>query len=96
MGELAVVVGSPLVLTETVTAGIVSGLHRMPRTEEAPQGLFNLFQTDAANSPGNSGGAVVDLWPASPTARQGCGGLKPGDIITVADAARSFQGMLKR
>jgi S1-C subfamily serine protease len=61
VGELAVVIGSPLGLTETVTAGIISGLHRdMPPSKESPQGLINLIQTDAPISPGNSGGAVVD------------------------------------
>lgn len=61
VGQMAVVVGSPLGLTETVTAGIVSGLHRnMPPSQEAPQGSINLIQVDAPISPGNSGGAVVD------------------------------------
>lgn len=61
VGEMVVVVGSPLGLTETVTAGIVSGLHRtMPASETSPQGLFDLIQVDAAISPGNSGGAVVN------------------------------------
>lgn len=61
VGEMVVVVGSPLGLSETVTAGIVSGLHRtMPASETTPQGLFDLIQTDAAISPGNSGGAVTN------------------------------------
>jgi S1-C subfamily serine protease len=61
VGELAVVIGTPLGLTETVTAGIVSGLHRnMPPSAERPQGAIDLLQTDAPISPGNSGGAVVD------------------------------------
>jgi S1-C subfamily serine protease len=48
VGSLAVVIGSPLGFENTVTAGIISGVHR------------DLIQTDAAISPGNSGGAVVD------------------------------------
>ncbi|MFC8038027.1 S1C family serine protease [Paenarthrobacter sp. NPDC057355] len=61
VGELAVVIGSPLGLEQTVTAGIVSALHRnMPPSEESPQGLLDLIQTDAPISPGNSGGAVVN------------------------------------
>ena len=61
VGQLAVVIGSPLGLEQTVTAGIVSALHRnMPPSEESPQGLIDLIQTDAPISPGNSGGAVVN------------------------------------
>lgn len=61
VGEMTVVIGSPLGLIETVTAGIVSGLHRnMPPSQESPQGLIDLIQTDAPISPGNSGGAVVN------------------------------------
>ena len=61
VGQLDVVIGSPLGLTETVTAGIISGLHRnMPPSQEAPQGSLDLIQTDAPISPGNSGGAVVN------------------------------------
>ncbi|WP_087873324.1 S1C family serine protease [Arthrobacter globiformis] len=61
VGQLAVVIGSPLGLEQTVTAGIVSALHRnMPPSEGAPQGLVDLIQTDAPISPGNSGGAVVN------------------------------------
>jgi S1-C subfamily serine protease len=62
VGELAVAVGSPLGLENTVTAGIISGLHReIPGS--AAQGirsLVDLVQTDAAISPGNSGGALVN------------------------------------
>lgn len=61
VGALAVVIGSPLGLQETVTAGIISSLHRnQPPSAEAPQGLIDLIQTDAPISPGNSGGAVVN------------------------------------
>lgn len=61
VGSLTVVIGSPLGLDETVTAGIVSGLHRnMPPSQESPHGAIDLLQTDAPISPGNSGGAVAD------------------------------------
>lgn len=61
VGQLDVVIGSPLGLDETVTAGIISALHRnMPPSQEAPQGSLDLIQTDAPISPGNSGGAVVN------------------------------------
>ena len=58
---MTVVIGSPLGLEETVTAGIVSSLHRsMPPSRESPHGAIDLLQTDAPISPGNSGGAVAD------------------------------------
>lgn len=61
VGDLTVVIGTPLGLDETVTSGIVSGLHRnMPPSRERPQGAIDLLQTDAAISPGNSGGAVAN------------------------------------
>ena len=61
VGALAVVVGSPLGLEETVTAGIISALERqIPPTQETPHGLFHLIQTDAPISPGNSGGGVFN------------------------------------
>ena len=61
VGSLAVVIGSPLGFENTVTAGIISGLHReIPGSASQGQSLVDLIQTDAAISPGNSGGAVVD------------------------------------
>jgi S1-C subfamily serine protease len=61
IGSLAVVLGSPLGFEKTVTAGIVSGLHRqIPGSASQTRALVDLVQTDAAISPGNSGGAVVD------------------------------------
>lgn len=57
VGELAVALGNALGFENSVTAGIVSGLHRA-----VPQGgisLVDLVQTDAPISPGNSGGALV-------------------------------------
>jgi S1-C subfamily serine protease len=61
VGSLAVVIGSPLGFENTVTAGIISGLHReIPGSASQGQSLVDLIQTDAAISPGNSGGALVD------------------------------------
>ena len=57
VGELALAIGNPLGFENTVTAGIISGLER-----SVPGGgtaLVGLLQTDAAISPGNSGGALV-------------------------------------
>jgi S1-C subfamily serine protease len=61
VGELSVVLGSPLGFRNTATAGIVSGLQReIPGSARSTQSLVNLLQTDAPISPGNSGGPVVD------------------------------------
>jgi S1-C subfamily serine protease len=61
VGSLAIVLGSPLGFEKTVTAGIVSGLHRsIPGSATETRALVDLIQTDAAISPGNSGGAMVD------------------------------------
>jgi serine protease DegQ len=61
VGELAIAMGNPLGLENTVTAGIVSAVHRsIPGAAQGAPALVDLIQTDAAISPGNSGGALVD------------------------------------
>ena len=60
VGQLAVAMGSPLGFENTVTAGIVSGLHRSIPSGGTTPALVDLIQTDAAISPGNSGGALID------------------------------------
>jgi S1-C subfamily serine protease len=60
LGELAVAIGNPLGFEGSVTAGIVSGLHRSIPSGGTTPSLVDLIQTDAAISPGNSGGALVD------------------------------------
>ena len=57
VGELAIAIGNPLGFENTVTAGIVSALHRNLGEESA---FVDLIQTDAPISPGNSGGALVN------------------------------------
>jgi S1-C subfamily serine protease len=60
VGELAVAMGNPLGFEDSVTAGIVSGLNRSIPSGGRTPALVDLIQTDAAISPGNSGGALVD------------------------------------
>ena len=62
-GSFAIAIGSPLGFASTVTTGVISGLNRsIPGAVTAgEQALVDLIQTDAAISPGNSGGALVDL-----------------------------------
>jgi putative serine protease PepD len=62
IGEGVVAIGSPLGLSSTVTAGIVSALHRPVTTGDADASSYiDAVQTDAAINPGNSGGPLVNL-----------------------------------
>lgn len=53
VGQLAVAIGSPFGLEQTVTSGIVSAKGRVV-------GTVAMIQTDAPINPGNSGGALAD------------------------------------
>jgi putative serine protease PepD len=57
VGEPVLAVGSPLGLSGTVTAGIVSALDRQVRLGN---GQHSAVQTDASINPGNSGGPLVN------------------------------------
>lgn len=60
-GEPVLAIGSPLGLEGTVTSGIVSAVNRqVPGSGTQGRPLVDLIQVDAAISPGNSGGALLD------------------------------------
>jgi putative serine protease PepD len=63
VGDPVVAIGSPLGLSSTVTAGIVSALQRPVTTGDAASesSYINAIQTDAAINPGNSGGPLVNM-----------------------------------
>lgn len=70
VGDTVLALGSPLGLDGSVSAGIVSALHRPVSLGSAdqqqglglrqPSAVTDAIQTDAAINPGNSGGALVD------------------------------------
>ncbi len=53
-GQLAIAIGNPYGLDDSVTVGVISGLDR------SIGNLTGLLQTDAAINPGNSGGPLLD------------------------------------
>jgi putative serine protease PepD len=99
VGDTVLAIGSPLGLQGTVTAGIVSALHRDlnagQRTGTGTATITDAIQTDAAINPGNSGGALVNnagqvigINTAIATAGQGEGNIGVGFAIPGNTAKR--------
>jgi S1-C subfamily serine protease len=57
VGDIVLAIGYPMNMAQSVTSGIVGGLHRSNIGLEQHE---NFIQTDAAVYPGNSGGALVN------------------------------------
>ncbi|SEA30645.1 trypsin-like peptidase domain-containing protein [Rubrimonas cliftonensis] len=57
VGDLALAIGNPFGVGQTVTMGVISGLGRTA----GRRGGGYFIQTDASINPGNSGGALVDM-----------------------------------
>lgn len=60
LGETVCALGNPAGLSGSITTGIISGMNRKVRAKSTNYEM-DCFQTDAAISPGNSGGALVNL-----------------------------------
>jgi Do/DeqQ family serine protease len=58
VGDIALAIGSPLGLSQTVTAGIISAKGR--RTDMSDGSFEDFLQTDAPINKGNSGGALIN------------------------------------
>jgi putative serine protease PepD len=95
VGQLAVAIGSPFGLNETVTAGIISATDRNLEGRE-------VIQTDAPINPGNSGGVLADrrgrvigINDAIQTGSESNGNVGIGFAIPIDLAARSATAIVQ-
>jgi S1-C subfamily serine protease len=58
-GQMAIALGSPFGLEDTITVGVISGLDRS-LTGDDGRPITDVIQTDAALNPGNSGGPLLN------------------------------------
>ena len=56
-GQLAIAIGNPYGLDDTITVGVISGVNRTL----SGSSMTGMLQTDAAINPGNSGGPLLDV-----------------------------------
>jgi Do/DeqQ family serine protease len=103
VGDLALAIGDPFGVGQTVTSGIVSAFARVPAGPAEDQ---YFIQTDAAINPGNSGGALVDVngrliginrMIVSPSgASSGVGFAIPANLVRMVVAAAAKGGLPHR
>jgi S1-C subfamily serine protease len=98
VGELVVAVGSPMGLTGSVTAGVVSALDRsLPaRAGSTVRVVDSVIQTDAALNPGNSGGALADRFGRVVGINTAVAGMGLGLAVPINDASRRIIAALMR
>ncbi|MEV0607133.1 trypsin-like peptidase domain-containing protein [Polymorphospora rubra] len=100
VGESVLAVGSPLGLSGTVTAGIVSALDREVRLGTG--GRQKAVQTDASINPGNSGGPLVNARGevvgvnTAIATLEGGGSIGIGFAIPIERAQQSADGIIGR
>ncbi|MBI2872219.1 MAG: trypsin-like peptidase domain-containing protein [Chloroflexi bacterium] len=58
-GQMAIALGSPFGLENSITVGVVSGVNRS-RSGELRRTITGMIQTDASINPGNSGGPLLN------------------------------------
>lgn len=98
LGEEVVAIGSPAGLYGSITKGIVSGLDRRIKTDKNNQ-LMSCIQIDAAVNPGNSGGALVNMYGqvvginSSKLLEKGYDGI--GFAISMKDAKPIVEKLMK-
>ena len=82
VGAPVVAIGNPLGLTDSVSAGVISGLDRTANTDNGK--FTGLIQFDAAVNPGSSGGPLLDAH-----------GLVVGIVVSLAapDGEDAFAGI---
>ncbi|MFC4605654.1 S1C family serine protease [Rhodococcus kronopolitis] len=103
VGDDVVAVGSPLGLSNTVTSGIVSALHRPVRLGgdgTDTDAVIDAVQTDAAINPGNSGGPLVDdegrvIGINSAIRSESGGSVGLGFAIPVDDVTQVAQALIR-
>lgn len=61
IAERVLAIGNPYGQTNTVSTGIISGLHRELSIPSEGLAFTNLIQTDASINPGNSGGPLINI-----------------------------------